>query len=198
MSLARFLVCRFVLALFCCPVLGYKLRSNLSQSDFQPAREELGVLWQHCAVEGSECPCSGLVRFGEGDRWVAAHAEGKLMCNVPSFQEDPAFHRRKECWCAAGQGQTARASAAIVTLSRHPPDLNTWIRYHLHYAGVEHIFIKSEDSPETAELIRQLPTEDQAKVTLWESAASLRPANCCHGESQASLRRDAHGLAHPH
>lgn len=25
-------------------------------------------------------------------------------------------------------GQTARASAAIVTLSRHPPDLNTWIR----------------------------------------------------------------------
>ena len=29
---------------------------------------------------------------------------------------------------------------------------------------VEHIFIKSEDSPETAELIRQLPTEDQAKV----------------------------------
>lgn len=178
MSLARFWVCRLVLALFCCPVLGYKLRSNLSQSDFKPAREELGVVWQHCAVEGSECPCSGLVRFGEGDRWVAAeHAEGKLMCNVSTFQEDPAFNRRKECWCAVGQsGQTARASAgsaAIVTLSRHPPDLNTWIRYHLHYAGVEHIFIKSEDSPETAELIRQLPTEDQAKVTLWESGASL-------------------------
>ena len=129
----------------------------------------------------------------------------------------------------AGQPQTASARAAIVTLSRHPPDLKTWIRletvpsliaccfvgqlslcrYHLHHAGVstsdlercrkircrnesrgqvEHIFIKSEeffccfvcrifllklrvlklccsqDSPETVDVIRQLPAEDQTKV----------------------------------
>jgi len=172
MSLAQLLVFCLVLTLSC-PVLGYKLRSNLSQSDFKSAREELGVVWQHCATEGSQCQCSGLVRFGQGDRWVAAEHAGQVMCNVSAFQQDPAFNRRKECWCAAPEQPSQTANAAIVTLSRHPPDLTTWIRYHLHHAGVQHIFIQSEDSPATVEMIQQLPTEDQYKVTLWEAATSL-------------------------
>mmetsp|Transcript_7722 Transcript_7722/g.18545 ORF Transcript_7722/g.18545 Transcript_7722/m.18545 type:complete len:410 (+) Transcript_7722:33-1262(+) len=156
-----------------CYVLATLYSASANKLRSFSAREELGVLWQRCAVEGAECPCSsGLVRFGEGDRWVAANRAGALTCNASTFGEDPAFNRMKECWCAVGERPAQPARTAIVMLSRHPPDLKTWIRYHLHHAGVEHIFIKAEDSPQVAELVRQLPAADQEKVSVWESSAA--------------------------
>lgn len=167
MSLAQLLGSRFVLLFFACPAFASKLRSGSHSAS--KTVEELGVLWEHCATEGSECSCSGLLRFGEGDRWVAQGVAGSVTCDVQTFSGDPAFNRRKECWCAVTGQRPQSARAAIVTLSRHPPDLKNWLRYHLRHAGVDHIFVKSEDSPETAKTIRQLSAEEQAKVTHWES-----------------------------
>ena len=56
---------------------------------------------------------------------------------------------------------------------------------------VEHIFIKSEDSPETAELIRQLPTEDQAKVLVPHRATLARRGRGKHGETIGSRKVDS-------
>lgn len=39
-------------------------------------------------------------------------------------------------------------------------------RYHLQ-AGVDHIFLKSEDSPETSATLQQLGAQERAKVTSW-------------------------------
>mmetsp|Transcript_40451 Transcript_40451/g.72452 ORF Transcript_40451/g.72452 Transcript_40451/m.72452 type:complete len:419 (+) Transcript_40451:44-1300(+) len=153
---------RHVLAIILCCATASKLRRRASTV------EELGVPWQRCAGEGEDCACNGgHVRFGEGDRWVTANfAEPVVSCNISMFGEDPAYNRLKECWCGA-QAQEQAQRVAIVMLSRHPPELTTWLRYHLHDAGADHIFITAEDSPQMSSIVRQLPAEDQAKVTLW-------------------------------
>eukprot|EP00439_Symbiodinium_sp_Y106_P071909 s699_g13.t1 len=175
MSFVRLLAHGNVLAALLCCATASKLRTR-EQAGAVPAGvpqiEELGLLWQRCAAEGDECACgSGHVRFGEGDRWVALQlgaGSAPVSCNISSFGEDPAFNRMKECWCAAPASENPQpARVAIVMLSRHPPDLNTWIRYHLHHEGVEHIFVRAEDSPQISESVQQLSAQDQAKVTLW-------------------------------
>ena len=40
---------------------------------------------------GSECPCSGLVRFGEGDRWVGKLSLKRLNRKQPWLP--PCYHR---------------------------------------------------------------------------------------------------------
>eukprot|EP00440_Ansanella_granifera_P066877 gb/GFBE01072526.1/.p1 GENE.gb/GFBE01072526.1/~~gb/GFBE01072526.1/.p1 ORF type:complete len:516 (+),score=123.90 gb/GFBE01072526.1/:1-1548(+) len=152
--------------------------STLDTSHF---RKELGVFWEHCAMEGQDCSCNtGNVRFGEGNRWAAVEKGFQatpVPCTATSFGEDPSYNRVKECWCARASNHAVKAAkVAIVMLSRHPPDLNAWLRYHLGHAGVEHVFIKAEDSPDVATTLQQLPQDFQAKVTLWDeshSAASV-------------------------
>eukprot|EP00913_Durusdinium_trenchii_P031698 g29684.t1 len=100
MSLAQLLGSRFVLLFFACPAFASKLRSGSHSAS--KTVEELGVLWEHCATEGSECSCSGLLRFGEGDRWVAQGVAGSVTCDVQTFSGDPAFNRRKERFLSCG------------------------------------------------------------------------------------------------
>lgn len=142
------------------------------------SRQELGVFWERCADEGGSCTCdSGRVRFGEGTRWVTADRRGgdaPTPCAVSSFADDPAKNTVKECWCSeAKQKSQQPAKVAIVMLSRHPPDLKTWLRYHVGYLGVEHVFIKAEDSPDMQETVEQMGPAVKNKVTLWSSASSL-------------------------
>eukprot|EP00930_Biecheleria_cincta_P026581 TRINITY_DN18719_c0_g3_i1.p1 TRINITY_DN18719_c0_g3~~TRINITY_DN18719_c0_g3_i1.p1 ORF type:complete len:536 (+),score=100.75 TRINITY_DN18719_c0_g3_i1:29-1609(+) len=138
------------------------------------SREELGVFWERCAEEGGSCACdSGRVRFGEGTRWVTADriaSDAPTPCTIASFGEDPAKSSLKECWCSKASAKSQQqAKVAIVMLSRHPPDLKTWLRYHVGFLGVEHVFIKAEDSPDMQDTVRQMGPAVQKKVSLWTS-----------------------------
>eukprot|EP00441_Pelagodinium_beii_P024288 CAMPEP_0197655746 /NCGR_PEP_ID=MMETSP1338-20131121/39643_1 /TAXON_ID=43686 ORGANISM="Pelagodinium beii, Strain RCC1491" /NCGR_SAMPLE_ID=MMETSP1338 /ASSEMBLY_ACC=CAM_ASM_000754 /LENGTH=476 /DNA_ID=CAMNT_0043231457 /DNA_START=70 /DNA_END=1501 /DNA_ORIENTATION=+ len=136
-------------------------------------KTELGISWHRCAREGSDCPCSsGIVRFGEDARWVTEEFGplASVPCTIASFGADPALRKVKECWCAdARSSRPKKAKVAVVMLSRHPPDLKTWIRYHTGHVGVDHIFIKLEDSPGVSAIFEQLPEEERKKVTLLDS-----------------------------
>jgi len=141
---------------------------------------ELGTSWHRCAREGSNCACSsGVLRFGEDSRWVTEEFRlnsAPVPCALASFGLDPAVRRVKECWCAAATLPPKAAKVAIVMLSRHPPDLKTWIKYHASHIGVDHIFIKLEDSPGVSAILEQLSEEERTKVTLLgasNQAASL-------------------------
>jgi len=138
----------------------------------QERREELGAAWSLCATEGASCPCpSGLVRFGTDGRWtLTEHHAGSaapVNCTAESFGTDPAFQRRKECWCSESQPKTQQVRAAIVMLSRHPPEFATWLRYHLDYMGVERVFVEVEDTPRFNATWNALPAEHQQRVTVW-------------------------------
>jgi len=68
----------------------------------------------------------------------------------------------------------------MVLLTRHAPDLKTWIDYHLYYMEVTHIFIDVEDTPDFDRVWRSLSTADQDRITVWKSSVSLldpRPLN---------------------
>lgn len=158
-----------------------------------PPREELGETWSYCAAEGGICTCdSGAVRFGASGRWafstLAERGRDKgptpLTCAAESFGEDPAEDVAKTCWCLRGEGegegggevgggsgrQVARGRVAVVMLSRHPPDLGAWLRYHLGYMEVDHLFLQVEDTPELAEgstFWLALPADYQQRVTVW-------------------------------
>eukprot|EP00931_Biecheleriopsis_adriatica_P074239 TRINITY_DN48343_c0_g1_i1.p1 TRINITY_DN48343_c0_g1~~TRINITY_DN48343_c0_g1_i1.p1 ORF type:complete len:498 (+),score=103.80 TRINITY_DN48343_c0_g1_i1:91-1584(+) len=138
-------------------------------------KEELGQLWERCALENQICRCdSGLLRFGEDNRWVGLEKGargGTAICNADAFGEDPSSDHTKECWCALSQKTVQAAKVAIVMLSRHPPDLLTWLRYHLHHVGVQHVFIKAEESPTIEEAMSQLSSDDRSRVTLWKLEA---------------------------
>eukprot|EP00438_Fugacium_kawagutii_P001665 Skav236336 [mRNA] locus=scaffold97:309625:313327:- [translate_table: standard] len=51
---------------------------------------------------------------------AAEHAAAKLMCNVSTFGEDPAFNRQKECWCAADRAQTPPSSRVALVCPSCP------------------------------------------------------------------------------
>mmetsp|Transcript_84855 Transcript_84855/g.248726 ORF Transcript_84855/g.248726 Transcript_84855/m.248726 type:complete len:515 (+) Transcript_84855:93-1637(+) len=138
----------------------------------QQVRDELGVMWALCAVEGQECGCpSRTIRFGIGSRWIVSKFEGQestFPCASSSFHgADPAQEVGKECWCEQGSGHTATAGTAIVMLSRHPSDLHAWLRYHLDYAQVQHVFLDVEDTPEFNSTWSKLSVAIRQRVTLW-------------------------------
>jgi len=154
--------------------------------------DELGIVWTPCAKEGKDCTCdSGRVRFGSGNRWVASEegtAAGRLPCNAASFGGlDPSVGMRKECWCSRPQAQALpKAKVALVLLSRRPPDLAEWLRYHIGYMGVDHVFIQIEDSPELRDdgpVWHSLPQSYWSKISVWRTPApgpafaDQRPAN---------------------
>lgn len=135
-------------------------------------RSELGVEWSHCAVEGEDCTCpSGTVRFGTGTRWISSKFDSsrhRVQCSVADFHGlDPAKGASKECWCEDSMNHAHSARVAIVMLSRHPPDLSRWLRYHINYMGVEHIFIQVEGTPEFNSTWNALPSTLQRHITVW-------------------------------
>ncbi|CAK0890289.1 unnamed protein product [Prorocentrum cordatum] len=134
-------------------------------------REELGAPWSRCAAEGASCACpSGRVRFGTEGRWALqrrAGAAAPVQCDAESFGTDPAFQRQKECWCSEGQPKAQQVRAAIVMLSRHPPEFATWLRYHLDYMGVERVFVEVEDTPRFNATWTALPAVHRQRVTVW-------------------------------
>eukprot|EP00929_Paragymnodinium_shiwhaense_P120489 TRINITY_DN92449_c0_g1_i1.p1 TRINITY_DN92449_c0_g1~~TRINITY_DN92449_c0_g1_i1.p1 ORF type:complete len:506 (+),score=108.88 TRINITY_DN92449_c0_g1_i1:92-1609(+) len=148
------------------------------------AMVELGTSWTRCANEGDSCACpSGEVRFGATNRWVAAETAGpqakvaapSVTCQSTSFgNADPASGINKECWCMLGRsGKPPVNKVAIVMLSRNPPDFEAWLRYHLGYMQVEHVFVQVEDTPwlsEGAPFWSSLPSGYEERVTLWRVA----------------------------
>mmetsp|Transcript_132022 Transcript_132022/g.240068 ORF Transcript_132022/g.240068 Transcript_132022/m.240068 type:complete len:525 (+) Transcript_132022:117-1691(+) len=172
-------------------------RSNLQGSSSLQA-DDLGVRWARCADEGDNCECStGFVRFGTGARWLVSEradqkaAASGLLCSAQSFGgADPAPGNTKECWCEmspdsgtakAAVRKPARDRVAMVMLSRRPPDLKTWLQYHLNYMGVDHVFMDVEDTPHFDEAWRSLSKDMQQRVTVWKatpvSAIDKRPSD---------------------
>eukprot|EP00933_Yihiella_yeosuensis_P054105 TRINITY_DN5245_c2_g1_i1.p1 TRINITY_DN5245_c2_g1~~TRINITY_DN5245_c2_g1_i1.p1 ORF type:complete len:568 (+),score=117.94 TRINITY_DN5245_c2_g1_i1:151-1854(+) len=130
--------------------------------------QELGVEWQRCAGEGQTCACSsGEVRYGEGTRWASLKSSTSTTCSTASFKGDPSYGRVKECWCMTGKADVPPKKVAVVMLSRHPADIKTWLKYHLNYLGLHHVFIQVEDSPDIPKSIAELPQDMVKKVTLW-------------------------------
>lgn len=140
----------------------------------EEVREDVGTSWTRCAKEGGACACAkgSLVRFGAGARWVTTkNAIGNVSCSLASFGgADPAVATRKECWCEQ-QPKTVpkRARTAIVMLSRNPPDLKTWLQYHLDYMGIERVFIDVEDTPQWNSTWATLSPAHQQRVSVFRA-----------------------------
>lgn len=158
------------------PVPGIRKVCECSDNDTNnDKREVLGVAWTRCAHEGDQCSCpSGPARFGSGARWVLSKPEvstQQIMCNSASFDNlDPAVGAPKECWCQQPHKQLPVNRVALVTVSRRPTDFGTWLRYHLDYMGVEHIFLHLEDTPGFHEFWQGVPAAHKNRVTLWEDS----------------------------
>jgi hypothetical protein len=76
----------------------------------------------------------------------------------------------KECWCEqTPKKPPPMAKVAIVLVSRKPPDLSTWVKYHLDYAGVDHVFLQVEDTPEFQKLFDTLSPSRRSRITMWSS-----------------------------
>jgi hypothetical protein len=60
-------------------------------------------------------------------------------------------------------------------LSRHPPDLKSWLQYHLDYMGVAHVFVDIEDTPEFNATWAALPVSHQQRVTVWRPVVTGAP-----------------------
>merc|ERR1719491_1092553 len=95
-----------------------------------------------------------------------------MLCATNSFGGyDPAPNAKKECWCklpANADKKPARDRVAVVMLTRRPPDLKTWLQYHVEYMGVDHVFMDVEDSPHWNEAWQSLSQSLQQKVTVWK------------------------------
>jgi len=59
----------------------------------------------------------------------------------------------------------------VVTVSKDPADLPTWLRYHLNYAGVDHIFLQMEETSWLPKLLESQPAELKNKVSAWVGEA---------------------------
>jgi len=149
-------------------------------------RNDFGVKWSRCAAEGENCQCSTTIRFGAGLRWNAVDAKQvraavtradpdadqnePVACEAESFGgDDPAPGSKKECWCEQSHAPLPQEKVAIVMLSRHPPDVNSWLKYHLNYMKVDHIFMEVEDTPAFDTIWNSLPSDIQQKVTVTKA-----------------------------
>jgi len=144
-------------------------------------KDDMGLEWSRCAAQGEDCACdSGTVRFGLTARWVTTENGPKnAKCTEASFGgNDPVYGENKECWCMAAETtKPANPSVAIVLLSRRPPDLKTWLQYHLDYMGVKHVFMDVEDTPHFDDAWKTLSKKDQDRVTVWRAPKSKDDAD---------------------
>eukprot|EP00747_Dinoflagellata_sp_TGD_P181470 gnl/TRDRNA2_/TRDRNA2_35325_c0_seq1.p1 gnl/TRDRNA2_/TRDRNA2_35325_c0~~gnl/TRDRNA2_/TRDRNA2_35325_c0_seq1.p1 ORF type:complete len:545 (+),score=119.45 gnl/TRDRNA2_/TRDRNA2_35325_c0_seq1:227-1636(+) len=150
-------------------------------------RDELGIQWSHCGVQDETCTCpSGTVRFGLGSRWLVHQADkpamSSLACDAKNFEDgDPAYELPKECWCEVARKPEPKTGnkVAIVLDSRRPPDLKTWLQYHMVYMGVDHVFMQVEDTPDFN--ISSIAPALQKRITIWKAeavkAGDKRPAD---------------------
>lgn len=172
--------------------------SPQQQNSGTEVREEMGMSWAWCADEGKACSCpSGVVRFGEGNRWVTSAAEGQtapetVLCRADGFDgEDPAVSVTKECWCKQSPPtpQAKQARVAVVLLSRRPPNLDLWLKYHLGYMGIEHVFIDVEDTPEFNTTWAGLRNTERQHVTLWKATPADRGFGSRPADDYETLQR---------
>lgn len=137
---------------------------------------DFGVAWTRCAKEDEQCNCkSGKVRFGQGDRWVHTQLQGSstVQCNMKSLGvPDPLWRVRKECFCQSSEAGPARAKVAIALMSHEPVDISTWLRYHLLYMGLEHVFLQLEQTPEFDASFAKLPESIKGKITLLQPSSA--------------------------
>jgi hypothetical protein len=108
---------------------------------------------------------------------VAQPSKEPLMCNAASFGgRDPAVSMKKSCWCKQKPSVApGRAGVAIVMLTRRPQNYDEWLRYHLGYMKVDHVFVQVEESPELdddAPIWKSLPAEYRQRITLWRDAGA--------------------------
>tara|TARA_B100000795_G_scaffold269053_1_gene257373 strand:+ start:1369 stop:2334 length:966 start_codon:yes stop_codon:yes gene_type:complete len=61
------------------------------------------------------------------------------------------------------------AKIAIVSMVTKHPDFDFWIEYHLNTLGIDHIFLRVEDSPHYKEIIDKYPTKITASYHLKEN-----------------------------
>jgi hypothetical protein len=71
-----------------------------------------------CADEHRTCHCTGTVKFGGdfdtsrnplflgGGKWTSKGVGGAISCTVRAFGRDPAFARKKKCYCRPGPAPT--------------------------------------------------------------------------------------------
>lgn len=164
------------------PAPGIQKQCECSPADDADAkvqrRNDLGSLWTRCATEGSSCACDAdaRVRFGMASRWVVSDPVGaakSLQCKPSSFHgQDPNFGTTKECWCEQRHlaPPVKALKVAIVSVSRRPPDLKAWLKYHLEYAGVDHIFLQIEDTPDIQAFLNSLSAKSRERLTFWSDA----------------------------
>lgn len=139
-------------------------------------RDDLGQFWERCADEDASCKCAAgsSIRFGSGSRWLVSDSGRKtdnLVCSAASFAGDPFIGERKECWCEKPpKKQKPGDRVAIVLVSRKAPDIATWLKYHLGYVGVDHVFIQVEDSAGFSTALEGLSPARRAQVTFWTDA----------------------------
>jgi len=153
----------------------------LTLGEQRVVKDEMGLTWARCANEGENCKCdSGTVRFGATSRWVVtetgAQQGSQALCSAQGFGgNDPVPGQHKECWCQmadAAAAPPANPTVAIVLLTRRPPDLKSWLQYHLNYMQVKHVFMDVEDTPGFEQAWATLSKADQDRVTVWRMDAS--------------------------
>lgn len=92
-----------------------------------------------------------------------------------------------------------RIRLAIVTMTKRPSNFATWLRYHRTVCGVEHFFLRVEDTPCLENFLLEPPWSELCTVTLaqstvrdWE-AQTQRQMNHCFS---AINRARAAGYTH--
>jgi len=154
--------------------------AQVSFGEDRAVKDDMGLSWTRCASEGENCKCdSGTVRFGSTSRWVVTETGAKqgsqVLCSTQGFGgNDPASGQNKECWCQmpdAAPVPVANPTVAIVLLTRRPPDLKSWLQYHLDYMQVKHVFMDVEDTPHFNQAWATLSKADQDRVTVWRMDA---------------------------
>jgi len=64
-------------------------------------KQEVSPLgWHHCALEGTECTCRGIVRFGTASAWIEKYVDGGISCTSKAFGTvERSSRQRSACEC---------------------------------------------------------------------------------------------------